>query len=562
MSMTSTNAAEPSLAQLTFLPGESPVNRSQSPASKPVNEILVTSGLSSFDWFKPFGPASSWLRMLVASSAWHSTRVGLTWRVKATPAGRLYCQLAVSMRPTDATASGSLALWPTPTVDDSSNVTRESGEFQSLVRSVMWPTPRAEAPDTLSVAPSYTEGRHGWSLGPAVGSGLWPTPRHEGFDAGAHRGNPDSLHSAVKQNPMRLLPTPMAQAAKHGEPTDYEYEHRPNDLHVVAALLPTPTVGDSRNRPRGEMQAEFQSLIKTVFQEEGLLPTPDSVNRKSAKALHGTGPRSGRSTEALHASGPGLEQAVELMSGILPKEYDDESQLSPAARRLLPIPQAMEASSDLEFQVSGDGRETPNKLRWAVASQMYPTPTVIDATMTAVAKRGQKGRHAVQLSHLANSGRLESDDWAREPVPELIGTPTAAMKRRSTEHAQGRALNPQEIADQMLPTPKERDFRSAEGQAGLKRDSPDLNVMIANGTGMKLNPDWVARMQGFPDGWLLTGMPPLPEPRITVVPHQISWFANDGEWFVTRHGVTPNPNAPLRRGLRKPRWMHGGGATR
>jgi hypothetical protein len=35
-----------------------------------------------------------------------------------------------------------LALWPTPTVDDSSNVTRASGQFQSLTREVMmWPTP-------------------------------------------------------------------------------------------------------------------------------------------------------------------------------------------------------------------------------------------------------------------------------------------------------------------------------------------------------------------------------------------------------------------------------------
>jgi len=39
----------------------------------------------------------------------------------------------------------------------------------------------------------------------ATERGLWPTPRAEGFDAGAHRGTPDSLHSAVK-----LLPTPTA----------------------------------------------------------------------------------------------------------------------------------------------------------------------------------------------------------------------------------------------------------------------------------------------------------------------------------------------------------------
>jgi hypothetical protein len=38
----------------------------------------------------------------------------------------------------------------------------------------------------------------------------WPTPRHEGFDAGAHRGNPDSLHSAVK-----AWPTPRTAEAEH-----------------------------------------------------------------------------------------------------------------------------------------------------------------------------------------------------------------------------------------------------------------------------------------------------------------------------------------------------------
>ena len=43
--------------------------------------------------------------------------------------------------PTAATAS---SWWPTPTVDDSKNVTRKSGVYQSLTRKVqMWPTPRA-----------------------------------------------------------------------------------------------------------------------------------------------------------------------------------------------------------------------------------------------------------------------------------------------------------------------------------------------------------------------------------------------------------------------------------
>jgi hypothetical protein len=47
----------------------------------------------------------------------------------------------MSLPPTKGTGSGS---WPTPTVDDSTNVTRKSGAYQSLTRKVMenaWPTP-------------------------------------------------------------------------------------------------------------------------------------------------------------------------------------------------------------------------------------------------------------------------------------------------------------------------------------------------------------------------------------------------------------------------------------
>jgi hypothetical protein len=66
-------------------------------------------------------------------------------------------------------------MWPPPTVDDANNVTRESGEYQSLTRTVQ----------------------------------MWPTPRMEGFDAGSPDGNPDSLHS-----PVKMLPTATAGDAK------------------------------------------------------------------------------------------------------------------------------------------------------------------------------------------------------------------------------------------------------------------------------------------------------------------------------------------------------------
>jgi hypothetical protein len=53
----------------------------------------------------------------------------------------------------------------------------------------------------------------------------------------------------------------------------------------------------------------------------------------------------------------------------------------------------------------------------------------------------------------------------------------------------------------LLPTPKARDWRSAEGAAGSRRDSPDLNVVVAAGTGGQLNPTWVEWLMGFPIGY-------------------------------------------------------------
>ena len=51
---------------------------------------------------------------------------------------------------------------------------------------------------------------------------LWPTPRSEGFAAGSHRGNPDSLHSAVK-----LWPSPIAGDATGGRTS--KGKDRPNE---------------------------------------------------------------------------------------------------------------------------------------------------------------------------------------------------------------------------------------------------------------------------------------------------------------------------------------------
>lgn len=45
---------------------------------------------------------------------------------------------------------------------------------------------------------------------------------------------------------------------------------------------------------------------------------------------------------------------------------------------LWPTPNALPASNDLNLRCSGDGRSKPNKLGWAVAESLYPTPVASD----------------------------------------------------------------------------------------------------------------------------------------------------------------------------------------
>lgn len=172
----------------------------------------------------------------------------------------------------------------------------------------------------------------------------------------------------------------------------------------------------------------------------------------------------------------------------------------------------------------------------------WPTPTAIDATLTAEMKQGQKGRHAVQLSHLANSGRIHDDRWWLLPTPAASKagndlTLTCSGDGRQKPNKLGWAVAA------MLPTPRARDANAEGFKSGMQRDSPTLPTVVKMGLlptptagdgpkhtvqgglapaeqgrqlslsnhvglqlespqGMKLNPAWVSRMQGFPDNWM------------------------------------------------------------
>jgi len=92
-------------------PGDSPANPTALPESENQRQIIVISGRRCLESLEKLGRPTSLAKMLLESSAWHSTKCLLRWKLKATPAKRLFCQLVPSGRRTDGIGFG---LLPTP----------------------------------------------------------------------------------------------------------------------------------------------------------------------------------------------------------------------------------------------------------------------------------------------------------------------------------------------------------------------------------------------------------------------------------------------------------------
>jgi hypothetical protein len=142
---------------------------------------------------------------------------------------------------------------------------------------------------------------------------------------------------------------------------------------------------------------------------------------------------------------------------------------------LWPTPNAAKAGNDVTLTTSGDGRETPNKLGWAVAREMWPTPRTegFDA-----------GRHRGKADSLHSAVKLL-------PTPRAIYGEHPGMTDPS--HLTGAA---------MLPTPTVQDGKNTAGPSQFHRNSPPLNVAATGAPGLKLSAAWVNRLMGYPDGWL------------------------------------------------------------
>jgi hypothetical protein len=120
----------------------------------------------------------------------------------------------------------------------------------------------------------------------------------------------------------------------------------------------------------------------------------------------------------------------------------------------LPTPAAIPGASDLNFQVSGDGRTKPNKLGWAIG-EMLPTPTTDDAgNITRDSGAFQSLTRSVQMlptpavNDMGEGKTLEWwDDWAPRQK---------SSDGRPAPHGRSLAIE----ALRMLPTPATANSKS------------------------------------------------------------------------------------------------------
>ena len=130
-----------------------PASRSVMPGSGEARTMTAISGRKCSESYKRQGQLGSLVKMLLESSAWHSTKCVLTWKQKVTKSSRSLFQLAVSMPRTEETECGLLrggGRCGRPQEHQAEGQTtrrnacghRDTGE-QQISWVLFWPTPKA-----------------------------------------------------------------------------------------------------------------------------------------------------------------------------------------------------------------------------------------------------------------------------------------------------------------------------------------------------------------------------------------------------------------------------------
>lgn len=127
------------------------------------------------------------------------------------------------------------------------------------------------------------------------------------------------------------------------------------------------------------------------------------------------------------------------LNGLVYRHPTLERPISATEFGLWPTPNACKASNDVNLQKSGDGRQRPNKLGWAVAQRTWPTPVVSmckGSSPASLTRKSGKDRSNDRLDHavMASDGGQLNPMW----VEWLMGWPTGWTDLKPLEMAKFR----------------------------------------------------------------------------------------------------------------------------
>ena len=192
-----------------------------------------------------------------------------------------------------------VSILPTPRASDMNSPGLHGQGGQDLRTTVtMLPTPRAT--DGPKGGPGQVNGRGVADSLPAIAA-LLPTPRAQDeyerrnmktMERIRDEGGDMTLPTWAKVV-APLLPTPTAQAAKHGETPDTTANGYGSNLWDLPNLLPTPTSRDHK----GANQRSDSSCLHGA-----LLPTPKATNNENRQSLDRYGMNLGMALESIGAT--------------------------------------------------------------------------------------------------------------------------------------------------------------------------------------------------------------------------------------------------------------------
>lgn len=196
--LTENNSVELGYSQADFL-----ASHSVSPGSAEARAMTVRSGLKCSALLMRPNPAGCLVKTCLESSHWNSTVCLLTWKVSATPRGRLLFQLAPQMPDTEEIEFG---LWATMTANDA-----KGSAYQ------------------------YSRGDHSKPVLKLTGQArLWPSPT-------ASTGGPEPKGKTGRKlaTVVKMFPTPTAQDAKNnGAPAQMVRNTKPLNAEIGGSLNP------------------------------------------------------------------------------------------------------------------------------------------------------------------------------------------------------------------------------------------------------------------------------------------------------------------------------------